>query len=301
MNVFDRLVAAALPLLPRALVWRVARRYIAGTGVDDALETVRAIARSGCRATLDILGEDVHDEQLASEARDAYCSLLERVEAAGLPSGISVKLSQLGARFSEELTRSNVEAVVRCAADRGRFVRIDMEDSSLTSLTLATYAGLAREHRNVGVVLQAYLRRSADDLRELMPLGPDVRICKGIYREPPSIAFTGRDEIRESFLRLLDILLEGGGRAAVATHDPPLVDAALERFARLPAEERERHEFQMLLGVGDALRPGILEAGMRLRIYVPFGERWHAYSLRRLRENPAIAGYVFRDLFGPRR
>ncbi len=294
MNWFNLLLARSLPLLPRGLIWRAAHRYIAGLSVEEAFETVRSLSRQGMKATLDILGEDVFEAPDARAACDAYCRLLARIAGENLPSGISIKLSQLGARFSEESAFQLAEETVRCAQIHGRFVRIDMEDSSLTALTLGIYRHLAGKYPNAGVALQAYLRRSAGDLDELLPLRPDIRLCKGIYVEPESKAFKDSEEIRRNFLLLLDKVLSHGGRAAVATHDPILVEQALERLRRL-GPERERHEFQMLLGVGEALRPRILSAGCRLRIYIPFGPKWHAYSLRRLRENPRLAQYVLKD------
>ncbi|MBI4582562.1 MAG: proline dehydrogenase family protein [Planctomycetes bacterium] len=294
MNWFNLLLARSLPLFPRGLIWRAARRYIAGLSVEEAFQTVQALSRQGMKATLDILGEDVFEARNARAACDAYCRLIARVAGENLPSGISIKLSQLGARFSEESAFQLAEEVVRCAQPRGRFVRIDMEDSSLTALTLSIYQRLAWKYPNVGVALQAYLRRSAGDLDVLLPLRPDIRLCKGIYVEPESKAFKDPEEIRANFLLLLDRLLSCGGRVAVATHDPILVEEALERLRRL-GPERDRHEFQMLLGVGEALRPRLLDEGCRLRIYVPFGPKWHAYSLRRLRENPRLARYVLKD------
>ena len=295
MNPLDRLIAGALPWIPRSLVWRVARRYIAGLDFDDARSTVDTLSRKGLCATLDYLGESVTTAQEAESARDVYLSVLHGIRTAELPAGISVKLTQLGLKIDPGLAERNVTTLVDRAEALRRFVRIDMEDSSTTDATLAIYRGLRARHANVGLVLQAYLRRSLDDLRLLLPLEPDVRICKGIYREPLAIAYHGADEIRASFLTLVRALLEGRGRAAVATHDPPLLSDCLSlgEALRVP---RERLQFQMLLGVGQEHWPGILSRGHKLRIYVPFGRSWHAYSLRRLRENPRIAGYVFRAL-----
>jgi proline dehydrogenase len=301
MSFLDGLLSSALPYLPKGLLWKVARRYIAGASMADALRVVDALGRAGCRATVDVLGEDVRGQDASKAARDAYLSLLDALHQASAPAGISVKLSQLGARLSPELAFANVAPIVERACAAGRFVRLDMEDSSMTSLTLDLYRRLLAERgpetgSRLGVVLQAYLKRSPSDARSLLPLRPEVRLCKGIYREPPAIALTDRQAIREQFVSLLDILIDGGARVAVATHDPPLVDAALDRLGRLPAAERRCHEFQMLLGVGETIRPRIQAAGMRLRIYVPFGPHWHAYSIRRLRENPTIARYVIYNL-----
>lgn len=295
MSFFDSLVTRVLPFLPRRLVWRVARRYIAGVTLEEALARVQSLAREGFCATLDILGEDVDDEERARQACDAYCGLLEQIAARAAPAGISVKLSQLGIRISDLLARQLLHRVVGRASQVKRFVRIDMEDSSLTSATLDVYREMRRAHENVGVVLQSYLRRSVDDLRSLAPLKPDVRICKGIYREPPEIAYHDRDSVRASYLELLGRLLADGGRAAVATHDRELVSRSLALLDGAGASTSS-HEFQMLLGVGRELRPLITARGWRLRIYVPFGRNWHAYSVRRLRESPDIAGHVLRDL-----
>src|SRR2546422_4925700 len=294
MSVLDRVVAGALPLLPRSAVWRVARRYIAGTRLDDAARVIQGLRDQGLHATLDFLGESVNRKEEADQAREAYLAALERIHADSLPSGISVKLSQLGLHFSASLARSNLETLVKRAREIDRFVRIDMEDSTTTDDTLGIYRELRPRYPNVGVVLQAYLRRSLADARSLLYLGADVRICKGIYVEPPELAYKDPDEIRRSYLGLLLLLLEGGPRVAIATHDPTLVGEAL-RLTEGPAAAG-RHEFQMLLGVGGALRERIRSSGRRLRVYVPYGQMWYAYSLRRLRENPRIAGYVFRDL-----
>ena len=281
----------------------MAVRYVAGEDAEAAIAVVRRLADEGCAATLDVLGEDVEGEERALQAVEDYCCLLDplnRAEAE-VDAGISIKLSQLGVRLFAELALTNLERVVERAGTAGRRVRIDMEDSSLTSVTLKIYRTLVARFSNVGVVLQAYMRRSVDDLRDLLPLRPDVRIGKGIYRESPAIALTDEGEIRENFLRLVDLLLENAGRAAIATHDESLVDAALARFSSLIPEERAQHEFQMLLGVGGSLRQKIQAAGMRVRVYVPFGSSWYAYSLRRLRENPTIAGYVLKDFLARRR
>ncbi len=300
MSFLNSLVASAVPILPRRLVWRVARRYIAGVTLEEALARVQSLAEQGYSATLDILGEDVGEEESARLACDAYCNLLEAISARGVPSGISVKLSQLGILLSHDLVRQLLTRVVDRAARLKRFVRIDMEDSSLTSVTLDVYKEMRRTHDNVGVVLQSYLRRSVDDLRSLAALKPDVRICKGIYREPPDIAYQDREMVRNSFLELLERILADGGRAAIATHDKVLVSKSLARLNDAGAS-RSSHEFQMLLGVAEGLRSMISSGGWRVRIYVPFGRNWHAYSVRRLRENPDIAGHVLRDLFRKKR
>ncbi len=296
MSLFDSLVAGALPWVPRSLVWRVARRYIAGLDIDAAVRVVRDLAAGGLHATLDVLGEGVRRPEDADAACHAYRAVLDRIASEALPSGVSIKLSQLGLALDPSLARKNVETVVEHAERAGRFVRIDMEDSSTTDATLAIYRDLRARHSKLGIVLQACLRRSEADVRALLPLAPDVRVCKGIYVEPASVAFHDPDEIRRKFLALVQLLLEGRARVAIATHDPVIVEESLRLTDRLGFGP-ETHEFQMLLGVGEQLRATLLSRRQKVRIYVPFGVHWYPYSLRRLRENPRIAGYVIRDLF----
>jgi proline dehydrogenase len=299
MAIFDSLIARSIPLVPKPIVWRIARRYIAGVDLQDAIRVIRGLADRGLRATVDILGENVTSAEETIEARNTYELVLRKLHEEGLPAGISVKLTQMGLRLDPALARANIVHLALLAAGFGRFVRIDMEDSTTTTATLDLYRELAPRHPNVGIVLQAYLRRTIDDVSGLTQSAtqkPDVRICKGIYVEPDNIALQEFEEIRRNFLKSLKILLQGGGRVAVATHDPFLVDESLKLCKEFdPAGTR--HEFQMLYGVGEDLWGRILSGGHKIRIYVPFGHHWYAYSIRRLKENPKIAGYVFRAIF----
>lgn len=276
------------------MVARVARRYVAETH-EEVLAVAGRFHRRGVGSTLDILGENVEERGEALDVTEEYLGLLDELTRHGLPSHVSVKLTHVGLRIDEDLAFDNIERLVRRAEELGTFVRIDMEDSSTTDASLRIFRGLRASRTAVGLAIQAYLRRSRADLESLLELRPDLRICKGIYREPPAIAFQERQEIRESFLALARSLLEGGGRVALATHDPWLVVRSLDLLREL-AVAPERHEFQMLLGVGHELRPRIRAAGSGLRIYCPFGPRWYDYSLRRLRENPHFAGYIVKDL-----
>jgi proline dehydrogenase len=218
------------------------------------------------------------------------------IESGRLDSNVSVKPTALGLDLSYDLCRENLESVLHEAAKSGNFVRIDMEDSSTTSDTLRLYRELReRGFDNVGVVLQAYLRRSLDDVRALADLEPNVRLCKGIYIEPPSIAFTDNEAVRANYVRCLDALLDAGAYVGVATHDEWLIGQALTRLQRLQPSE---YEFQMLLGVREQRASELVAAGHRLRVYVPFGEHWYQYSLRRLQENPAMAGTIARATVG---
>jgi proline dehydrogenase len=292
----DRAIVKLLPAVPRPVVRRISSRYIAGSTIDDATRVVRELNAAGKLATVDVLGEEIHDAGATQRFVQAYEEVLEAIEREGLDSNISVKLTALGLKLDLDLCRANLEAVVRDAAARGSFVRIDMEDSSTTDDTLRLYRELREAgHENVGFVLQAYMRRTVADVRALADLEPNVRLCKGIYVEPPELAFRDFDAVRANFVKALDALLAAGAYVGVATHDEWLIGQALDRVAGL---DREAYEFQMLLGVREQRADELVAAGHRLRVYVPFGQEWYDYSLRRLQENPKIAGYIAGDTLG---
>ena len=249
-------------------------------------------------ATIDVLGEEISTRAGALAIVRAYEEVFEAIRREQLDSNVSVKLTGLGLKLGHDFCRDNLDTVVRHAAKLGNFVRIDMEDSSCTDETLAIFRELrAAGHENLGIVLQARLRRTVADIAALRDLRPNVRICKGIYLEPAEIAYEGFQEIRENFMRALEALLDGGSYVGVATHDDWLVTRAL-RAIHDRGLKREEYEFQMLLGVRETLGSGLVRGGHRLRIYVPFGREWYAYSLRRLQENPKIAGYIAADTVG---
>jgi proline dehydrogenase len=298
VRLFHRLLVAPLPFVPKPIVWQLSRRYVAGTDVDSALNVVSALNELGCKATIDVLGEDSTTRAEVDEAAELYHQALAGIEGRKLDCNVSVKLSDMGLRFDQALCQQVMDHLVAEAAERDNFVRIDMEDSSVTSITLDIYHRLRERHDNVGTVIQACLRRSSDDVARLLDEDlANLRICKGIYVEPEEIAWTDADDIRRSYQELLEQLFEGGAtRVGIATHDPVLVQHAEALIERLGID-RSRYEFQMLLGVAEALRDRLVASGHPLRVYVPFGERWHPYSMRRLRENPAIAGHIVRNLF----
>ena len=292
MALLDRALVHLLPAVPRPIVRRIADRYIAGEEIDDAVATVAQLNEDGMTATIDVLGEEIHNAEEAQEIVDAYHDALDAIGEHGLDANVSVKPTAVGLKLGYDVGSANVESLVRHAAETGNFVRIDMEDSTTTNDTLRMYrelrgAGLD----NVGVVLQARLRRTLDDIAGLADLQPNVRICKGIYLEPEEIAYTEFEEIRESYVRSLEALIETASYVGIATHDEFLVSEG-KRIAK------KRYEFQMLLGVRASLGRELVQEGERLRIYVPFGRQWYEYSLRRLQENPRIAGYVATDTVG---
>lgn len=289
----DRALASALPLVPRRAVRAVARRYIAGTTLTEALDCVSSLNAEGASATVDILGEYAPSPDEASRTRDAYVEVLRAMGERNLDANVSVKLTALGLQLDADRCREHVESICIEAQGIDRFVRLDMEDSSCTQATLDLYEAVRRAHDNVGPVLQAYLRRTVSDARALAKHRANVRLCKGIYQEPLALAWHDREAVRRSFVRSLEALLAGGCHVGIATHDELLVWEALRLVEDLGVAP-SGYEFQMLLGVEEDLRRVLLAAGHRLRVYVPFGEAWYEYSVRRLRENPEIAGHVAR-------
>jgi proline dehydrogenase len=298
MSLVDSAIVRLLPAVPRPVVRRISERYIAGEELDDALRLVRRLNDQDKLATIDVLGEEIAEPDEARAIAAAYREAFEAIERGRLDSNISVKPTALGLKLGYDLFRSNLLDVVRHAAERDNFVRIDMEDSSTTDDTLRGYRELRDAgHENVGIVLQARLKRTPADLAELAELRPNVRLCKGIYLERAEIAYRDFDSIRAAFVQSLEELLELGCYVGIATHDEWLVEQG-ERLVAARGLGREEYEFQMLLGVRSGLGDELVRAGHRLRIYTPFGRHWYAYSLRRLQENPKIAGYIAADTVG---
>jgi proline dehydrogenase len=297
LTLIDRAIVRVLPAVPRPVVRKLSQRYIAGPELGDACRVVKGLNARGKTATLDVLGEEIHNRDEALALVDAYMDVFETIRQQQLDSNVSLKLTGLGLKLNRDFCRDNLARIVRCAAERDNFVRIDMEDSSTTSDTLTIYRQLREEGLdNVGVVLQAYMKRTLADIADLADLKPNVRMCKGIYIEPPDVAYQEFDTVRLNFVEAVTALLGIGSYVAVASHDEWVIAEALKIF-----EERElspeRYEFQMLLGVRRDLGDELVREGHRLRIYVPFGRQWYEYSLRRLQENPKIAGYIAADTF----
>jgi proline dehydrogenase len=295
VTVLNYLISRSLPFVPRPVMRVFSRRYIAGDSLEEAVRVLRELNGGGHMATLDVLGEEVDRRELADAAVKEYQRALRVIHQERLDSSVSIKLTQLGLKLDFDFCLANVRALVLAAREQGNFVRIDMEDSSCTTPTLDLYGRLRREGlANVGVVLQACLRRSLEDAR-MLPTGSNVRLCKGIYVEPRSLAYRTRGVVNKNYVRVLEDLIDRGHYVGIATHDEDLVWEAMRLIdsKRLP---RERYEFQMLLGVDEELRGLIRKGGHRLRVYVPYGPHWYAYSVRRLKENPSIAGYVVANL-----
>jgi proline dehydrogenase len=295
LSVVDRIIAGSLPFIPRFLVERVARPYIAGESSDDAMRVAVGLNRQGFRTTMDLLGEHVDTLDQAQHAVTSYMAILETIHAQSIDSTVSLKLTQFGLKVDPARCYSMAESVVRRAAELNNFVRIDMEDSSCTSGTLEVFRRLRQKHSNIGVAIQAYLRRTGHDIDSLLELKPNIRLCKGVYVESPDVAFHDMSLINRNYLSILERLLRAGSYVGIATHDEQIVPEAIRmiREMKLPVTA---YEFQMLLGVNESLRNKIHADGHPIRVYIPFGSEWYAYSVRRLRENPRIAGYVLKAM-----
>lgn len=297
----NRLIATALPILPQRFVWLFSRSYIAGETVQAAMDACRSLNASGIKTTIDILGEFIQDLDEAEKNRDEYLSLIETAQSSAIDGNYSVKPTMFGLLIDAETCYEHIRDIVAKAAAYGNFIRIDMEDSDCVDLELNLFRRLKAEFpQSVGLVVQAYLRRTLDDLKSLMDLHtPDdplnYRLCKGIYAEPARIAFQGHDEINAHFLEDLEFMLQNGLYPGIATHDRALVEGSLALLERYQVP-RDRYEFQMLYGVTPDLRSTVLDAGHTMRVYVPFGRHWFGYSTRRLKENPKIITSIVKSI-----
>jgi len=300
MSLLDQLAISALPLVPRPLMRRLSSRYIAGETLEDALSCLRALRARGHPGILDMLGEDVADEEGARAVSRAYVEAAQVSAAAGLDAHVSVKPTHVGLRISEELCHALYDELARTCAELGSFLRVEMEDHTAVDGTLRVFEALRKDHDNVGMVLQARLLRTPDDIAALAPGPLSVRVVKGIYLEPASIAHVDPEPIRQAYVELCRQLFGRGARISFATHDELLAGRLLALCDEL-ALERDRFEFQVLLGVREPLWKAWQEAGHTVRVYVPYGPEWRAYSTRRLRKNPQILRHVLRDLLTPGR
>lgn len=298
----NQLITRMLPFMPRKLVWVFSRKYIAGETIDDAVRVCRDLNRETILTTIDLLGEFITRKEQAVENKTDYLAIIDRIEAEGIRGNYSLKPTSFGLLIDPEFCYANIREIVAKAASFGNFIRIDMEDSQCTDLEIDLFRKLHKEFpRHVGLVLQAYLKRTLQDIRNMedlhTPENPlNFRLCKGIYVEPEAIAYKNYEEINEHYLEDLDYMLEKGMYPGIATHDRPLVEGAyrlIEKY-RVP---RNRYEFQMLYGVTPELRRSIVEKGHTMRVYVPYGKDWFGYSTRRLKENPKMASHIIKALF----
>ncbi|CAN5750541.1 proline dehydrogenase [soil metagenome] len=297
MSIVDKIIASSVKVIPRPIVKKISSRYIAGEKLGEAVEVIRDLNRQGCVATVDVLGESTEDERDAAAKLKEYKEVVDVLDEHDLDSGISVKLTGLGLVFDEDVCRKNLEEIIVYAGERNRFVRMDMEDSPYTATTVQMAIDMHELHGNVGTVIQAYMRRSLKDIQRLAESGVTARLCKGIYDEPRELAYKDFETVRQNYILLLEEMLKSGTYVGVATHDEFLIWHALRLIHQLDVP-KDRYEFQMLLGVDEELRSILVNAGHKLRVYVPFGDDWYEYSTRRLQENPKIARYVAEDVVG---
>ncbi len=275
---------------------QLADRFVAGESVLEAVEAVRQLNGRGIRATLDVLGESVTTRNGARRAADNYLRLLDVIAEAGVDSNVSLKLSQMGLDVDPELCRDSMLRILDRAEAHASFVRIDMEDSAHTQPTLDLFTGLYAVHQNVGVVIQAYLYRSRQDVEDLIARGARVRLCKGAYAEPASVAYPRKEDVDRAYAELMEQLMLRGNYPAIATHDEKLIDRAVQ-FAERLGVDRSTFEFQMLYGVRRDLQEKLAREGYNVRVYVPFGREWFPYFMRRMAERPANLGFVLTNLF----
>ena len=297
MKLLNFLLTATVPLLPRWMVRPFALPYVAGETIDEALRAAESVIGQGFSVTMDILGEHTSDAKLSQKITKDYCSLYNRITQKRLDCTISLKLTHLGLDISEELAVENLNKIIESAKPGNRGLTIDMENSPYTNQTLAFYKTALKSYEKIGTVLQSYLHRSMDDLKLIMSPKLRLRICKGIYLEDEKIAFQNGNKINENYIALCQTLLEGEGFAEIATHDTELIHK-LDRWITENQIPMDRFEFQVLYGVpmGNTLE-NLKDKGYRVRVYIPFGDKWYEYSIRRLKENPNIAGYVLKNMF----
>lgn len=299
---FNKFIASILPLFPKKFVWIFSRPYISGETIDDAIRVSRELNSKNIRVTLDVLGEFIKSLEEADANRQEYLHLIDCAWEAGIDMNVSLKPTSFGLLIDKDICYGHIREIVAKMASFNGFIRIDMEDSPCTDLELELFRKLRDEFpANVGLVLQAYLRRTMSDLQNLAPLNNDknplsFRLCKGIYVEPEEIAFKKHDEINTHFLEDLEFIFRNRMHVGIATHDKYLIEGAYRLIGKYNVSP-DMYEFQMLYGVTPKLRESIVREGHHMRVYVPFGKEWFGYSTRRLKENPKMASHIIKAIF----
>ncbi|MGC8927531.1 MAG: proline dehydrogenase family protein [Myxococcota bacterium] len=273
-----------------------AKRFVAGEELSEAIPAIKALNEKGIMVTFDHLGENVTTEEMAKSAADTYLDLLDVIKKEGLNSNVSVKLTQMGLDLGDEFCLNNVERIVKKAQELNNFVRIDMEGSAYTQRTLDITYKLFEKYQNVGVVIQAMLLRSEEDVKELNKRGIRVRLCKGAYKEPASVAYQKKEQVNENYLKLMKILLTEGKYPGIATHDEKIIEEC-KRYISENKIESSRFEFQMLYGIRRDLQLQLVKEGFNMRVYVPYGKEWFPYFYRRLRERKENLFFVMKNFF----
>ncbi|MEO8210256.1 MAG: proline dehydrogenase family protein [bacterium] len=296
MKILNKVLVPAIQILPKVVVKVFANKYIAGDKLSDAVRTVKGLNDKNLMATVDVLGEFISDKSEAIKSKEENIEVLDAIHKNNLNCNLSIKLTTIGLQIDYNFCLSLVNEILEKAKSINTFVRIDMEDSSVTESTIKIFEESKKKFDNVGIVIQAYLRRSEKDILRLTDIGANFRICKGIYIESEKIAFKDGDEIRQNYLKILRLAFERKSYVGIATHDEYLIKESVKMVKEMNLRKDE-YEFQMLLGVKENLREDAVAKGHRMRIYVPFGQRWYEYSIRRFKENPNIAGQVLKSIF----
>jgi len=302
MMFFNRIIATILPFMPKGFVWIFSKKYIAGKKIDQAISIATELNATGSMVTIDLLGEFITQLDEATKNKDEYLDIIEQVEKHKINGNYSLKPTMFGLLLDEEACYQNIREIVKKAAEHNNFVRVDMEDSQCVDMEIKLFRRLKAEFpKNVGLVLQAYLKRTKKDIEDMLDLNTkelpvNYRLCKGIYVEPEKIAYKKYEEINKHFLIDLEYMFQQGIYPGIATHDVKLVEGAYELIEKYKVPN-EKFEFQMLYGVTPGLRQSIIDKGYRMRVYVPFGEKWFAYSTRRLKENPRMAQDIIKGIF----
>jgi len=292
----NKLIVAIVKLMPHGMVYFFAKRYIAGEKLQDAIDLVKTLNKKGILATMDVLGESITTKEEVILAKTECLAVLNAIHENKLGSNLSIKPTSLGLNIDPEFAYQQIKELVQRAKELNNFVRMDMEDSTVTQITIDVFKRLRSEYDNVGIVLQSYLKRTYNDVVDLNKIGTNYRLCKGIYIEPAEIAFREKQAVRDSYVRSLEKMMKDGNYVGIATHDDYLVKEALRLKKELNVPDN-RMEFQMLYGVKEDLRDRLVKEGHKVRIYTPFGKDWYKYSIRRLQENPNVAGQVFTNIF----
>ncbi len=295
MSIFNKLLVQLVQLMPKTVVGFFSKKYIAGESLTDAIRVVKELNAKGIHATMDVLGESVTNKEEAVADKNLCLQTLNAIAENNLLANLSIKPTQMGLAIDENFAYEQVLELVKRAHEINNFVRIDMEDSPFTDATINLFKRVYEQFKNVGIVLQSYLKRTYDDVVILNKLGTTYRICKGIYVEPSIIAYKDKQAIRDNFMKALKEMFKNGNYVGIATHDKYLIDESYKLIKEMNIP-KEKFEFQMLLGVREDLRDKINNDGYKIRVYVPFGKDWYAYSIRRLKENPAMAGHIVKSI-----
>ena len=296
VSVFHNLLVKTVQTMPENIVWLFSKKYIAGKTLQNAIDTVKDLNSKGIVATLDVLGESINTKEETIESQRKALEVFDAIVENKLNANLSIKPTQMGLAIDKDFAYQQILELVKRAKEINNFVRIDMEDSPYTDLTFELYKRIYEDYSNVGVVLQAYLKRTSNDAIILNKLGTNYRLCKGIYIEPATIAYKDKQAIRDNYMKTLELIFKSGNYVGIATHDKYLIDKSCELIKDLNIP-KEKFEFQMLLGVREDLRDKINKDGYKIRVYVPFGEDWYRYSIRRLQENPQLAGHIVKEFF----